>query len=305
MNIVLLGNFRVDYTSESHHAASLESLGHQVIRLQETEVDVDEVLSLTKDADLLVWIHTHGWNTPDIERLAFARCSIITYHLDLWLGLNRQKDMLADPYWTSLDHFFTVDPQMATWLNENTTIKGHYLPAGVYDKECYCAEPDLPFDVAFVGSRSYHPEWPYRTLLVDFLASTYGNDFRHFGFDGLQVVRGQGLNQVYADARVVVGDTLCLNYNYPGYWSDRVYETLGRGGFLIHPRVPGLEEHFKHGEHLVFYDYGDFGQLKEYIDGALEAPLHRQVIAHSGHELVKANHTYVNRWKTILETVFE
>lgn len=305
MNIVLLGNYRTDYTSESHHAASLESLGHQVIRLQETEVTVDEILSLTKDADLLVWIHTHSWPTPDIERLAFARCPIITYHLDLWLGLNRQKDMLTDPYWTSLDHFFTVDPQMATWLNENTTIKGHYLPAGVYDKECYCAEPDLPFDVAFVGSRSYHPEWPYRTLLVDFLASTYGNDFRHFGFDGLQVVRGPGLNQVYADARVVVGDTLCLNYNYPGYWSDRIYEVTGRGGFIIHPRISGLDTQFVEDKEAVFYDYGDFGQLSHRIDYYLACDDERERIRTAGHLRTKRDHTYLVRWKHILETVFE
>ena len=33
--IVFLGNFNVDYSSESHHAKTLEKLGHTVIRLQE------------------------------------------------------------------------------------------------------------------------------------------------------------------------------------------------------------------------------------------------------------------------------
>ena len=35
--IVFLGNFRVDYSSETHHANTLESMGHKVIRLQESE----------------------------------------------------------------------------------------------------------------------------------------------------------------------------------------------------------------------------------------------------------------------------
>lgn len=309
MKITFLGNFRVDHTTENHHAATLESLGHQVIRLQETEATSDEIYTAAIESDLFVWTHTHGWQTPgddpvDTFLRAIKHQDVLTmsYHLDLWLGLDRQKDMQADPYW-NLDHFFTVDPQMAAWLNEHTNTKGHYLPAGVYDKECYRVAPEFPFDVAFVGSRLYHPEWPYRTKLVDFLAQTYGNGFRHFGADGLQVVRGEGLNHVYADARVVVGDSLCPGFNYPGYWSDRVYETLGRGGMLIHPYVPEMDKMFEDEIHLQFYEYGNFDQLKAEIDHHLVNNVGRERIRQQGHEYVKANHTYVNRWKTILEVL--
>ena len=41
--ITFLGNFRVDYTSESHHAKTLESLGHEVVRLQESEIASEDV----------------------------------------------------------------------------------------------------------------------------------------------------------------------------------------------------------------------------------------------------------------------
>jgi hypothetical protein len=34
-NIVFLGNFEVPYSSENHHAKSLESLGHTVEKMQE------------------------------------------------------------------------------------------------------------------------------------------------------------------------------------------------------------------------------------------------------------------------------
>ena len=46
MKILLVGNFRVDYTTESHHALSLESLGHSVYRAQETEYTSDEIYKL-------------------------------------------------------------------------------------------------------------------------------------------------------------------------------------------------------------------------------------------------------------------
>ena len=50
-------------------------------------------------------------------------------------------------------------------------------------------------------------------------------DRRSDGGDGLGVVRGEKLNQLYADSKIVIGDSLSLNFDYPGYWSDRIYET--------------------------------------------------------------------------------
>lgn len=309
MHVAFLGNFRVDYTSETHHALALESLGHTVTRLQEQASSKDTVLAAGLAADAFVWVHTHGWVTPGIESvlelLRAAGVPTLTYHLDLWLGLARQRDMRTDPYW-GLDHFFTVDAGMASWLTTHTPVRGHYLRAGVHEPQCHRASTVNPFDVAFVGSRRYHSEWPYRPKLIDWLKTTYGDRFRHYGGDGLGVVRGEQLNQVYADAKVVVGDSLCLNFDYPHYWSDRVYETLGRGGFLIHPRVPGMDDEFTDGEHLVFYDYGDFDGLRGLIDYFLAAhPGERERIAASGQAHVKANFTYRHRWQKIIETLTE
>lgn len=306
MRVAFLGNFRVDYTSESHHAASLESLGHEVLRLQEGDATADHIIDTARTADLFVWVHTHGWHTDGIERVLHdvktRGIPSMTYHLDLWFGLRREKDMHTDPYW-SVQHFFTADRLMAEWLTTNTPVKGHYLPAGVYDQECYRADAGSPFNVAFVGSRRYHPEWPYRPKLIDWLRSTYRSGFRHYGNGGLGIVRGHDLNQVYADARVIVGDSLCLNYTYPDYWSDRVYETLGRGGFLIHPRVPGMEREFDDGKHLVFYDFGDFEQLRGLVDHYLTHPEEREAIRTAGHEYVKTHHAYRHRWTEILNAL--
>lgn len=306
MQLAFLGNFDVDYTSESHHAASLEALGHTVARLQEGRTSGAAVLDASLGADALIWVHTHGWHTPHIESvlddLRAEGIPTLTYHLDLWLGLQRQRDMLTDPYW-KLDHFFTVDARMADWLTDRTPVRGHYTPAGVFEPECFRASTVDPFDVAFVGSRRYHPEWPYRPRLIDWLHNNYGERFQHHGGDGRGTVRGAALNQVYADARVVVGDSLCIGYDYPDYWSDRVYETLGRGGFLIHPRIEGMERHFTDGEHLVFYEYGAFDQLHDLIEYYLAHPDERERIAAAGHAHVKAHHTYRHRWTEILKEI--
>jgi hypothetical protein len=307
-SVLFLGNFRVDYTSESHHAKSLESLGYKVIRMQESDAKAEDILSKALECDLFVWIHTHGWRTPgrlDMEQvldtLKENNIPTMTYHLDLWFGLQRQKDLDIIPVYKKIGHFFTVDSRMAQWFNDKTKVVGHYLPAGVFDQESTYRSTRMKRDIVFVGSKKYHPEWPYRTKLIDWLDKTYGNRFEHYGNGGIQPVRGIALNKIYWTTKVVVGDTLCINFDYPDYWSDRIYETLGRGGFLIHPYIKGLEKEFTDKKNIVFYKYGNFEQLKELIDYYIKNDEEREEIRKAGHELVKNNYTYKHRWQQILK----
>ena len=309
MRIGFLGNFGVPYSSETHHAASLEELGHHVTRLQETVATADQIAST--DCDAFVWIKTHGWDTPGIElaieSFRARRIPIITYHLDLYMPLPRWQRYQDDPYMMCLDHFFTVDPKMAEWLSGNTPVKGHFLPAGVYGAECYISDGPSPYanDVVFVGSKGYHPEWPWRPRLIDWLRETYGSRFTHVGGDGdTGTLRGGELNRMYANSKVSVGDTLCPNFDYPYYASDRLFEAPGRGAFQIFPYITGLDDWFTDGEHLRFFKFGEFYGLKTLIDYYLDHDDEREKIRRAGHEHVKANHTYRNRWATILETVF-
>lgn len=327
MRIVLLGNHSVDFSSESHHAKSLESLGHEVIRLQETQAGTEQILEESLKSDMFIYIHTHRWLTPGnmsmatvLKKLKEAGIPSVSYHLDLFLGLHREKDLYTEDVYKHIEHFFTVDQLMADWFNENTKVKGHFLPAGVLEDECkmfrptdtdtvivgeksFEVVPKYKHDVIFVGSRNYHPEWPYRPQLIDWLKSTYGSRFAHYGGDGLGVIRGHALNQLYADSKIVIGDTLCIGFDYPEYISDRLFETTGRGGFIIHPYIKGIENHFKLAQELVVYEYNNFYQLEGLIDFYTKHDKPREAIRRRGHERTKKDHTYTKRWQTILETV--
>ena len=307
MRIAFLGNFAVPYSSETHHAKSLETLGHAVIRLQEPSTAVSVITEQALRCDAFVWIHTHGWHTPGIDfalsAIKNAGIPTLTYHLDLWWGLQRQKDVRSSVYW-DLDHFFTVDKKMADWLTDNTPVKGHYLPAGVFDEECFISTEPSPFanDVIFVGSRGYHPEWPWRPQLIDWLRDTYGPRFTHIGGDGDSgTLRGPALNAAYSGSKVAVGDTLCLGFDYPWYASVRLFEAPGRGGFQLFPRIKGIPELFDGT--MMFFDFGDFDGLKDLIDYYLEHDQGREALRKMCHEHVKTHHTYVQRWETILETI--
>lgn len=313
VRVTLVGNVDCGHSSESHHAKSLESLGHTVVRLQEGKATGAEILEEGLQSDLLVFVHTHGWSTPGLaldkvlDRLNRVGIPTVTYHLDLWMGLERQRDLDRDPFYRSIGWFFTVDKLMADWFRTHTAVKGEFLPAGVFDEECYLATPDSPHgnEVLFVGSRGYHKAWAYRPRLIDWLKTTYGDRFTHVGGDGqVPTTRGHDLNRLYASSKVAVGDTLCLGFDYPFYLSDRIFESCGRGIFVIHPYIKGIEDLFDIGKHIVTYDFGDFDGLRSKIDYYLEHDEQREAIRLAGHEHVKANHTYKVRWQHILNTVF-
>lgn len=311
MKFVLYGNFSVDYCSEVHHAKSLEALGHEVIRLQETTITTEQVLAEALKSDGLIWIHSHGFINKGmsmglvLDKLREADIPSIAYHLDLYMGIERWKEYETSPY-MHVDWFFTVDKLMADYFNRNTTVKGRYLQAGVFDKECVMYEPEpVDYDVIFVGSKGYHHEWQWRPQLINWLQETYGSRFLHVGGDGATgTVRGVELNHIYANAKVAVGDSLCLNFNYPYYWSDRVYETLGRGGFMIHPYILGIEKQFVDGAHIKYFTFGNFDLLKSMIDYYIENTEERERIRLGGHKLVSEHYTYKNRWQQIINEVF-
>jgi len=310
--ITFLGNFQVEFSSENHHAKSLEALGHTVVKFQEGRgTTMGKVFREASTSDLFVWVHTHGWNTPGQERvdilrgLKYAGVPTMTYHLDLWFGLKRQNDLQDDPFYKNIGHFFATDKLMADWFNENTAVRGHFLPAGVFGPECY-VHPDydgtFDYDVIFVGSKGYHPEYPYRPQLVNFLRETYGDRFLHVGGDGdTGVMRGDDLNRIYARSKIAIGDTLNINFNYPYYSSDRLFESTGRGGFTIYPNIAGLDAFFEDKKEIVFYEHGNLRDLKTKIDYYLEHDQEREAIRLAGHERTKGEHTYKHRWATILK----
>lgn len=310
LRIGFIGNFQVSYTTENDRKWSLEKLGHTVIPFQENQTDALSIGLMLDDLDLIVYSHTHGWNLSvsgisqynifDLFREAKEKdVPTASVHLDRWAWLARESDIGKEATWLTEYQFMADFSPEAQELYKRHNLNAYYLKPGVVERDCYMAEPDpirFPHDIVFVGSRGYHPEYPERPALIDFLKKTYGDRFGHYGNDGIAVMRGHDLNVLYATAKIAVGDS-CFG-GRPNYVSDRYYETRGRGGFLLHHKVEGVDE-------IGVSHYTDLETLKWSIDHWIESDAGREEMRKAGHHWVKNNETYTNRAQEMLDIIFK
>ena len=315
--IVFVGNFAGTYYTEQHVKRGLEGLGHEVIPLQEQTALPETILQAAQNSDLVLSMKTHGIRDGQIKArdlnaaLKARGVKTASVNMDLWVGLRREKSIsMDDPYW-SCDVAFQADAGGCAALKRRGANAVGWKP-GIVADEAYPGRyrPELASDVAFVGSdpRAYHAEWPFRARMLAFLEKTYGPRFRHWGKAPNLInngpVRDQNLNDVYASVKVVIGDSIYA----PDYWSDRLYETIGRGGFIIFPMIPGLQSHVGNIPLVTYHnDEGrrtNFDSLKTRIDYYIEHDAERESIRRACFESIRRRHNYCERGRAIIDTIF-
>lgn len=306
--IAILGNHGCPFSTESELDYTLEDMGHHVIKLQENKITTDEVVTTVRERGtrLLIYVHTHGWGTVGtitphkmVEQIRSSGIKTCSFHLDRFFGLNRldgREDRIGDHAFFRTDMMFTADGEDdSRW--ESRGIKHHWLLPGVSKRECCLGKssPQYVSPLCFAGADFYHPEYPWRNLMVTRLREAYAANFRLY-----QGVRQEALNSLYASVRVVVGDH-CFS-GVPRYVSDRLFETVGRGGFIIYPETEGVTNLIPG---LVTYKPQDFADLKKKIDYYIDDDNQKERIArrNQAHEWVKENGTYHNRMAELLSVM--
>lgn len=318
MRIAYLGNFVPEHSTENHVRQAWLDEGHEVVRVQEG--DPEALATLIKrvgDVEMVLWTRTADLAAKSGDKAAWAlltaaeRAGVPTvgFHLDRWWGLNRESTVWTSPFFRC-QYVITADGGHPDSFAE-IGVNHFWLPPAVSLPETEPGEPQPQYrsPLAFVGSwqGGYHKEWQHRADLVRWLQIKYRNQIKFWPQAGQPSVRGEALRNLYASVDIVIGDS-CLAGNATHYWSDRIPETIGRGGFLIHPWVEGLDEHFRttnHYEtpHLFTWNAGDWNGLKAAIEWAKDHPDERRAFAAAGREHVRKHHTYNRRVNQILEIV--
>lgn len=313
MRVAYLGNFEPPYSTENIVARALEANGHEVRRVQEGQTRAIDVGPMVSDCDLFIWTQTYGLaetgGTNDerlmmVQRIADAGVPSVGYHLDKWWGITgdgRSERLPWDAFFR-LDRVCTADGGPHDWAGVG--IEHRWFPPGVDEAECVPGDyrRELACGVTFVGgwTANYHPESTHRHQLIRHLRSRWRRELRLVPRKGAPRVNGQALRDVYASAKIAVGDS-CLVPNAPRYWSDRIPETVGRGGFLLHPYVEGIEDHYTDGKHLRLWPAGDWGELDRLIAYYLVHDDERRAIAEEGRRHVLETATYTVRMRQLVE----
>lgn len=303
LRIGFIGNFQVPFTTENDRKWSFEKLGHEVVTFQENQTTIQDLANA--HVDIFIYSHTHGWEIARLKEF-FLMCKnlgtpTVSVHLDRWAWLARESDIGKEATWFTEYQFMADFSPEAQELYKKFGLNAHYLKPGVVERDCYIAEPDpvrFPHEIIFVGSKGYHPEYSFRPQLIEFLEKTYGDRFGHYGGDSKYgTIRGHDLNVLYSTAKIAVGDS-CFG-GRPNYVSDRYYETRGRGGFLMHPYVEGVDYYG-----IEIYKNSDLSDLKKRIDHFLQEPESIKQNKELGFEHVKKNETYTNRAQEMLDVIF-
>ncbi len=326
LKIILVGNYKRDWATEFYLALAFESLGHEVLRVQGNENNVDDIFKQSHGCDYFMYSpaflleesfsHDGLWL---IEQLKKQGTITISYHQDVHLFLNDrdQNVHLKNPFW-ACDYVFTADGGHDNEFRKRGINHIHLSP-GAPEHECYEANYICTFksDIAFIGTCSqfyFNKQWPFRGRLLEWMKRTYPDNFRLWGpgsGNRPEAVRNQMLNSLYASVKIVIGDSMIAdsaNKSPSLYWSNRIFEAAGRGGFIIFPKVVGLDSFMTSGKHYVSYDHQngrltDFSELKKIIDYYLTHDDEREKIRKAGFLHVKNHHTYKHRMAYMIDLI--
>lgn len=290
-----------DNQDEDAISFAMEKLGHTVIRIQEAYA-----ATARRESGDFVLIH----KLNELEILKAMRLPIVSWDFDAVVCDDPnlvQRDALRKQWAEKLEEYtqlnFFTD---GDWVNRKPDANRIQLMQGADERYVgYSKSDKLLAPIIFTGTTGHGFK---RDQHINELIGHYRERFLVTG----DLVRDRGCTQPWrlkahgraladrlASAHVVISPDGPSTNNY---WSNRVYLTLGLGGFLIHPFCERLQQHYSPSE-LVTYKTRP--ELIEKIDHFLEHPEEREEIRARGHQVTLERHLYRHRVEQLIETVKE
>jgi hypothetical protein len=292
MKITLIGKFKKLH-DEEYLARTFETLGHEVQRIPEnTDLQhaAGQIIEFRPKFVLYCKLNSQGNVRQFLADMKSFKILTVCWVFDLYWGYAREFRLNGPSF--EADYVFSTDGGHQKEFEE-LGINHYLLRQGIYDPECLLYAPERPYGVGFVGS--INPIYPKRQELLQRLHESYPG-FKWVGRLDTNEMRGLQLNEFYRYVKVLIGDTV---YS-PNFWSNRVVETLGRGGFLIHQDVEGIKEEYPY---LVTYEKDNYADLKAKIEYYLEHEDERRDLIKKNHEWVKSRYLASHKCQELIDMV--
>lgn len=213
------GNFNMNWSTETYIADALERAGHTVVRINRNNTTLI-------DCDYVLFAKLYKEDI--ILKARKEGIPSVCWVFDLYRGSPLYDGKKLIHY--KADIVITTDGD-----DEYHTIR-----QAVHKPEKVMIEGKKIHNVIFVGT-------PYsyggRREMLDRVKPKI-----------IRNVRGLALNKLLGQTKIVLGDS----YPSPNYWSNRIYEMTGRGGFLIHTkhdRLPKYIPQFERGKEKEIIKY--------------------------------------------------
>lgn len=277
---------------------ALEKLGHEVIRIEETQFGRETKKNF--GADFLLFHHC----VQQLDYiLNYKYCPKVFWTFDLFDidDESLRARMLNRQMWFNrcIDHITVGFCTDGDWVAKDTTGKLVHLMQGADERVVGFGEPtyDLP-PILFTGARKHGIK---RQEHIEHLERRWGDKFHVLGDSGPRGRKhGRDLANVFASVKIVVAPDGPSTDNY---WSNRVYLTLGLGGFLLHPYCKNLTEQYEPDTELAYYS--DREELDQKIDIYLKHPIYMEDMKKAGFKKTIDNHLYRHRCEKLIEIVKE
>jgi hypothetical protein len=288
---------------------ALTALGHTVRRLR--EVAGRSVVRL--EGDFLLF---HKWH--DVGALCSWRGPKVFWYFDLveypdpaLEGRNAARRQWMTDVLPHVDLGFCTDGDWVDKCNSgdpaySPTILGKtwggkcvWLTQGADARTLGPGNPTRfpPVDLLFTGTAAGGRG---RSSWVAEMKERYGGRFLHVP----RGLHGRELADRIASAKIVLAPDHPVTDRY---FSNRVFNTLGFGAFLLHPWSEGAVRHYEPGKEVVYYrsrrELHDW--VADFVQDHPGRVKQRQEIAAAGYERTRREHTYVDRVETLVRTVKE
>ena len=211
-------------------------------------------------------------------------------------------DLASSTLYGAYDHAFVASDAFAAVMAESSAVPVEPLHQAT-DPERFFPDPTGPrHDLLFVAN--YRPNRP----IIDWLLPTerdlavYGNGWDKHGLDARHLRGGhipnEDLRRFYSSASIVLNDTWD-DMRAAGFISNRIYDALACGAFVLSDDVPGLTDEFDGGIAV----YCDKAGLREAIERYLDEPARRREAAERGRSAVLERHTFERRAAALLAVI--
>jgi spore maturation protein CgeB len=211
-------------------------------------------------------------------------------------------DLASGSLYDTYDHAFVASDAFAAVMAERSAVPVDPLHQAT-DPERFFPDPTGPdHELLFVAN--YRPDRP----IVEWLLPTerdlavYGNDWDTHGLDPRyhrgRHIQNADLRRFYSSASIVLNDTW-EDMRAAGFISNRIYDALACGAFVLSDDVAGLADEFDGGVAV----YRDAAGLREAVERYLDEPALRADIAARGRSAVLERHTFEGRAAALLAVI--